>query len=156
MLSWWTNIPDCYYWRTLPLPCYCMADGTTYQSYIMGEWNPITRVPIDAPRMEVSSTALLLHGRWHYISIIYNGGVESNNKGSYRCPQDGGVVHGPRHSFHFSSHIILVHLMGGIGTIDRYHETPMDLYGLHIYTCTTTSYHPMNMFCNVMRGTPGS
>jgi hypothetical protein len=41
----------------LPLLCYCIADGTTYRSYRMGEGNPITGVPIDAPRMEVSSTA---------------------------------------------------------------------------------------------------
>jgi hypothetical protein len=43
---------------------------------------------------------------------------------------------------------------GGICTIDRYHKTPMDLYGLHIYAYTTTSYHLMNMFFNPIRGTP--
>jgi hypothetical protein len=62
--------------------------------------------------LENIATAMLLHQQMAlHIDHIEWGG-EPDNRGSYRCAQDGGVVHGPKHPFHSSSHIILVHLMG--------------------------------------------
>jgi hypothetical protein len=69
--------------------------------------------------MENMATALLHAGQMAlHIDRIEWGKRTRQSQGSYRCPQDGGVVHGPRHSFHSSFNTLLVYYwVRGVGSI---------------------------------------
>jgi hypothetical protein len=86
------------------------------------------------------------------ISIIQNG---RNLRG--RVPIDA-----PRMGVPFAARDILFILhptwhsytYGWIYTINRYHEIPMNLYGLHIYTHASSRYSLMKLFYLSNTGTP--
>jgi hypothetical protein len=80
---------------------------------------PVGPTLVTVLSMENMATALLHAGQMAlHIDRIEWGRRTRQSQGSYRCPQDGGVVHGPRHSFHSSFNTILVYdWVRGVGSI---------------------------------------